>query len=134
MKRWIVVTSVFMFLLTGCFGAPSAPDWLANTVGRLEQFKKELLGGREDVAEMNFSLAISEVKKSGDLDTLGRVYLTKMAVERALMLPMNDEEFLRIHAASPSPKNENYYHFCKVVGRGGRDAFATRVPFFGDAL
>lgn len=110
MKRLIAACVVICALL-GCFGGPRAPDWLATAVSRLEQFEKEYLGGRMDVAELNFSLAVAEVKKSGDLDTLGQVYLTKMALETALLSSMNEEDFLNVNAASPSVKSENYYRF-----------------------
>jgi len=110
MKRAWVIWMIITLLFVGCGGKPT-PIWVSNATSRLEQFKKEFLGGRMDVAEMNFNLALSEIKKSGDLEILGRAYLTKMALEAAILRPLKVDDFLALQKASPSSVNANYYAF-----------------------
>lgn len=116
MKRYVALF-VLSFLVLSCTGAPPAPPWLSTAVSRLEQFKSEYLGGRMDVAEMNFHLALAEIKKSGDMEILGRAYLTKMALEVALLRPGKDDDFVNLNKLFPSARNASYYAF--LQGRWG---------------
>lgn len=109
MKRFSVLVFLTLMML-GCGGAPPAPPWLSTAVSRLDQFKSEYLGGRMDLAEMNFELALAEIKKSGDLELLGRAYLTRTALDVALLKPFRSDEFQTVNRIAPSERNETYYH------------------------
>jgi hypothetical protein len=60
---------------------------------------------------MHFKKAVEEIKKSGDLDLLARAYLTRMAMETAVLEKMQDDEFLKVEAVEPHPENANFHAF-----------------------
>ncbi|HOJ52235.1 MAG TPA: hypothetical protein PLT64_07265 [Syntrophales bacterium] len=107
MRKLILFISCLLILIS-C-GGPPAPGWLSTAVSRLDQFKAEYLGGRMDVAEMNYNLALTEIKKSGNMEVLGRAYLTKMALGVALLDSPPGEDFLAIQTLFPSAQNGSYY-------------------------
>ncbi|MCX7981737.1 MAG: hypothetical protein N2572_02355 [Syntrophales bacterium] len=110
-KKLRIFLLFLIFMILGCGGKPPAPFWISMAASRLEQFKSEYLGGRMDIAEMNFGLAVEEIKKSGDMDILGKAYLTKMALDVAVLRPAKNEDFLTLQRFFPSAQNESYYAF-----------------------
>ncbi len=69
--------------------------------------------GKERIAEAYFNKAVGEIKSSGDLDILGRAYLTKYACQVAVLETFDDSEFLRIDTAESILRNKNFYNFLK---------------------
>lgn len=102
----------FLLLLTGC--GPKPIPWLMEAHQRLENFKTDFLTGRPPVVtDMHFKMAVEEVKKSGDLDLLGKVWLTRMALRVAALEEPEDGDYPKIEAAEPVPANRNFYLFLK---------------------
>lgn len=104
----------FLFLLVwlvGCSGGPPIPDWTLASFNRLEDFKKNYLEGHQHIADLQFQKAVAEIKKSGDLEVLAKAYLTRMAVESAVLETPQDEEFIKINAAQSHPVHQNYHAF-----------------------
>lgn len=112
MKK-IVCLIMFSMLLTGCGSSKPVPDWTNASFNQLENYKKSYLSGREGIAEVYFSRAVDEVKKSGDMEILARIYLTKYAVQVAVLESFDDVEYLRIDAVAPVSQNRNFYNFLK---------------------
>jgi len=104
---------IFSILLIGCGSSKPVPDWTNASYNQLENYKKSYLSGREGNAEVYFSRAVDEVKKSGDMEILARIYLTKYAVQVAVLESFDDVEYLRIDAVAPVSQNRNFYNFLK---------------------
>jgi hypothetical protein len=105
---------LFLFLLLGGCSSKPTPGWIVAGNQQLETFKQQFLtGGQPIVTERHFRKAIEEIKKSGDLDLLGKAWLTKMALEVAVLRDMEEEDYLKVSAALPVPANRNFYLFLK---------------------
>ncbi|MDI6776100.1 MAG: hypothetical protein QMD03_02485 [Syntrophales bacterium] len=104
----------FSILLVGC-GAKPVPNWKNVSFHQLESYKKSYLIGKVRIAELHFSKAIEEIKKSGDLNILAMAYLTKYAVNVAVLEDFDDRDYLQIDSVQHDPKNKNFYNFLKGV-------------------
>jgi alkylhydroperoxidase/carboxymuconolactone decarboxylase family protein YurZ len=111
--RKIICLMLFTFLLVGCGSSKPVPEWTDASVNQLENYKKSYLSGKERIAEAYFDKAVDEIKSSGDLDILARAYLTKYAVQVAVLEAFDDGEYLRIEAVEPVSQNKNFYGFLK---------------------
>jgi hypothetical protein len=104
---------VAALLFVGC-GSPPPPSWIAAGHQQLETFKRDFLTGAAPlVTELHFKKAVEEVKKAGDVDRLGKVWLTRMALQAAALEPLDDAEYRRVETAGPVPTNHHYYLFLK---------------------
>jgi hypothetical protein len=111
--RKIICLMMFGFLLVGCGSSKPVPEWTDASFNQLENYKKSYLSGKERIAEAYFDKAVEEIKSSGDLDILARAYLTKYAVQVAVLEAFDDGEYLRIEAVEPVSQNKNFYGFLK---------------------
>jgi hypothetical protein len=110
MKRILCLLFLF-FLLGGCSSKPT-PGWIVVGNQQLETFKQHFLtGGQPVVTERHFQKAVEEIKKSGDLDLLGKAWLTRMALEVTVLSEMEAGEYEKIAAVHPAPANRNFYLF-----------------------
>jgi len=101
-----------LLLLAGC--GPKPTPWLAAGHQRLENYKVDFLTGRGALAtDLHFKKAVEEVKKSGDLDLLGKVWLTRMALHVAVLEEPEEGDYPRIEAAQSDPANRNFYLFLR---------------------
>ena len=107
-----ILTLLFMILLlTGCNTKP-APTWIAAGHKHLEAFKQNFLAGSAtDITENHFMNAVEEIKKGGDIDYLGKVWLTRMALQIAVLREPDENDYLKIDAVEEVPANRNYYRF-----------------------
>ena len=102
-----------LLLLTGC-GAKPAPLWIAAGHKQLEIFKQDFLTGRAPrITEIHFRNAVEEIKKGGDTDLLGKAWLTRMALQIAVLREPEEGDYLKIEAAEAVPANRNFYLFLK---------------------
>lgn len=104
----ILITSLF-----GCGGSKQIPDWINASYNNLENYKKNYLSGKDHIAELQFNKAVDEIKKSGNLEILGRTYLTKYALQIAVLEVFDDTEYLTIDAVQPVLQNRTFYNFLK---------------------
>lgn len=111
MKKYVCLFTLIV-LLAGCSSKP-IPDWKYAAFNQLEDYKKSYLSGKTDIAELRFNKAREEIKKSGDLEILAKAYLTKYAVQTAVLDKIDGREYLKIDAISPSSPNQNFYNFLK---------------------
>jgi hypothetical protein len=79
----------------------------------LENYKKNYLSGKDRIAELQFNKAIDEIKKSGNLEILGRAYLTKYAVHIAVLETFDESEYIKIDTLQPVLENRTFYNFLK---------------------
>jgi len=101
-----------ILLFTGC--GPKPLPWIAAGYQRMENFKTDFLTGRPPtVTDMHFQKAVDEIKKSGDLDLLGKVWLTRMALQVAVLAEPEGGDYPKIEAAESVPVNRNFYLFLK---------------------
>lgn len=103
---------IFSFIIAGC-GSKPIPDWRYESSGQLENYKKNYLKGRDQVAEFHFRKALEEVKRSGDLKIISKVYLTKYAIKVALLEDIIDSEYPDIEVIEPDSENRNFFVFLK---------------------
>ncbi|OHE23875.1 MAG: hypothetical protein A2X92_00600 [Syntrophus sp. GWC2_56_31] len=110
MKR--ILCLLFLFLpLGGCSSKPT-PGWIVTGNQQLETFKQHFLtGGQPLVTERHFRKAVEEIKKGGDLDLLGKIWLTRMALEVAALGEIEEEDYLKVAAVQPVPANRNFHLF-----------------------
>ncbi len=105
---------IYLSLWTGCCGTPKPiPDWLNTSYYKLESYKKSYLMGNEKIAALQFKGLLSEVKKTGDLQVLGTVYLTRLALQTAVLEEMTDKAYRQLDEVSPDPQNRSFYAFLK---------------------
>jgi len=105
--------TLLMVLLMSCGGSQSVPDWTYASFNQMEDFKKAYLEGKAGVADLHFQRAVEEIKKSGDLNLLAKAYLTRYAVQVALLESFRDDDFLKIQAAESNPVNAGFHAFLK---------------------
>ena len=111
MKKILCLLSILL-LFAGC--GPKPLPWIAAGYQRMENFKTDFLTGRPPiVTDMHFQKAVEEIKKSGDLDLLGKVWLTRMALQVAVLDEPEDGDYPKIEAAESVPVNRNFYLFLK---------------------
>jgi molecular chaperone DnaK (HSP70) len=111
MKKVCYLLACF-FLLAGC-SAKAVPDWTKTSHNQLESFKKHYLQGKDHLAEINFLKAIDEIKTSGDLRLLQIAYLTRYAVQIAVLGDVDDHEYLRLANVEPDYGNAQFHIFLK---------------------
>lgn len=105
---------LFLFLLLGGCSSKPTPGWIVAGNQQLETFKHQFLTGAQPVvAERHFRRAVEEIKKAGNLDLLGKAWLTRMALEVAVLMELEEAEYLKVAAAQPVPANRNFYLFLK---------------------
>jgi hypothetical protein len=98
-------------LLAGC-GSTQTPNWFLASSQQIDKFEKNFLSGDQPaVMELNFQKALEEVKKSGDLDRLEKVWLTRMALQIAVLKETDGSDYKKIEAVQPIPANMNFYIF-----------------------
>jgi hypothetical protein len=111
--RKITFLIFLLLLLAGCSSKPT-PGWIVAGNQQLESFKHHFLTGAQPfVAERHFRRAIEEIKKAGDLDLLGKAWLTRMALQVAVLTDMEEGDYLKIAAAKVVPSNGQFYLFLK---------------------
>jgi hypothetical protein len=102
-----------LLLLAGCGTKPS-PAWIATGHKQLETFKQDFLTGRAPpITEIHFRNAVEEIKKGGDADLLGKAWLTRMALQIAVLTEMDAGDYPKIEATEDVPANRNFYLFLK---------------------
>jgi hypothetical protein len=112
MKKNAALCLLFLLLLTAGCGSRPAPVWIASGHQQLENFKTDFLTGRASlVTELHFKKAVEEIKKGGDLDLLGKAWLTRMALQVAVLGEMEDDDYQRVEAAQTVSANRNFYLF-----------------------
>jgi len=131
-----IVCLLFLFLLLGGCSSKPTPGWIVAGNQQLEAFKQQFLtGGQPVVTERHFRKAVEEIKKSGDLDLLGKAWLTRMALEVAVLREMGEEDYLKVAAAQPVPANRNFFLFLKgQKGSVDRSLLPAQYRPFFDAL
>jgi len=112
MKK-IVILLFFVISLLGCGSPKQIPEWINTSFYQLENYKKNYLIGKEHIAELQFNKAVDEIKKSGNMEILGRAYLTRYAVHIAALEVFDDKEYLHIDALQPVLQNRTFYNFLK---------------------
>ena len=112
MKKLCCLLLLFL-LLAGC-GPKPAPVWIATGHKQIEIFKQDFLTGRSPpITEIHFRNAVEEIKKGGDANLLGKAWLTRMAVQIAVLTEMDAGDYPKIEAAEVVPANHNFYLFLK---------------------
>lgn len=104
---------LLLLMVAGCSSKP-APVWISAGHKQLETFKEDFLTARSpSITEIHFRNTLEEMKKGGDLDLLGKAWLTRMALQTAVLTEMDAGDYPRIEAAEPVPANANFYRFLK---------------------
>lgn len=120
MKRLLSLLSLLL-LLAGCSSKP-APAWIDVGHKQLETFKQDFLTGRApSITESHFRRSIEEIKKSGDIDLLGRAWLTRMALQVAVLAQPDAGEYPKLDAAQKVPGNRAFYLFLTGAEADGAD-------------
>ena len=129
-----ILCLLFVLLpLAGC--GPKPMPWIEAGYQRMENFKTDFLTGRPPiVTDMHFAKAVEEIKKSGDLDLLGKLWLTRMALQVAVLEEPEDGEYPRIEAAQPVPANRDFYLFLKGNAAVDRALLPAQYRAFLSAL
>jgi len=126
--RKVLCLVALLVWIGGCGGSRPVPSWIASGHQQLETFKTDFLTGRAPlITETHFQKAVEEIKRGGDLDLLGKAWLTRMALQRAVLEEMEEEEIRRIEAAQAVPANDNFHRF--LAGDPKTDASLLPAPY-----
>ena len=91
--------------LTGCSSAPPVPDWQMNAKSALERATAAWLEGNARVAEAEFGRARAEASRTGQVDVVARVELTRCAARVASLELGACDGFERLRAdAAPAER------------------------------
>ena len=118
-----------LLLLAGC-GAKPAPVWIAAGHKQLETFKQDFLTGRAPaITEIHFRKAVEEIKKGGDPDLLGKAWLTRMALQVAVLGGAGRRRLPEDRGAESGSRESEFLSFPQGgCGDGGRFAAAGTLP------
>ena len=109
MKQNFLMVSVASVLaacaLAACSSRPPAPDWQMNAKGALERSVAGWLEGNARVEAAEFTRARAEASRTGQVDVVARVELTRCAARTAALMLEPCEGFAKLRAdASPSER------------------------------
>lgn len=96
-------------LLAACAGT-LAPDWQMNAKTAMERGTAAYLEGKVRVETQEFNLARSEISRTGNIDLMARVELTRCAARVASLViePCDGFEKMRADAAAPERAYADY--------------------------
>jgi hypothetical protein len=109
MKKVLYFLACFL-LLAGC-STKAVPDWIKTSHNQLESYKKHFLQGRDRLAEISFQKTVSEIKSGGDLRLLQIAYLTRSALQAAVLESFDDQDYRKLEAVEPHPENIHFHAF-----------------------
>jgi hypothetical protein len=104
-----------ILLAAGCAGGPQAPDWQANAAQALQAFQRLYFAGSTDAAEAQFTVARSELARTGRADLVARAELVRCAV-RAASLEFDDCP--RFEALRYGARPEELAYASYLLGKG----------------
>ncbi|MBN1626179.1 MAG: hypothetical protein JW944_06610, partial [Deltaproteobacteria bacterium] len=100
-------------ILGGC-ALNTRPSWIITGERNLEGFKKSFFTyGPGEISDNYFKRTLEEFKKSGDLDLMEKAWLTRMALQVAVLEEMEERNYLEIAAVRQVPENENFFKFLR---------------------
>jgi hypothetical protein len=102
MKTIRLAPALFVtLLLAACAGKP-VPDWQINAKDATERASNAYLAGNTRVADQEFLYARNEVTRTGRIDLLARVELTRCAAQVASLVLDNCTEFEKLRQDAPA--------------------------------
>jgi hypothetical protein len=112
MKKLFYVLPLFLMacIITGCASNPK-PEWRQDSYGQVENYKSNYLKGKDMIAESYYRKALEEVKRSGDLKLLARIYLTKYALKTGALENISVSEYTDLDVIEPDADNRNFFVF-----------------------
>lgn len=110
-------------LLAGCASGPPPPDWQMNAKASLERAVAAYLDGNDRLEVLEFARARSDVSRTGRIDLLARVELTRCAV-RVASLAFDDCPAFAALAQDAAPAERAYAGY--LAGDAG--AAAVLLP------
>jgi hypothetical protein len=106
----IIYLLACLFLLAGC-SAKAVPDWIKMGQNQMESYKKYYLQGQDRLAEISFEKSVSEIKSGGDLRLLQIVYLSRYALQVAVLESFDDQDYRKLEAVELHPENIHFHFF-----------------------
>ncbi len=105
----------FILLLALLFGGcsfKSEPNlWEYKSAQSFESYKQNFLKGNDLLARHDLTQAIKHAKSSADLSQLASIYLGKCALNKAVGIEDQCQEYEKIADLITCPKLQNYYRF-----------------------
>ncbi|AOG25333.1 hypothetical protein [Acidovorax sp. RAC01] len=87
--------------LTGCSSTPPTPDWQMNAHGAVQKATQAYLAGQTRVELLEWNHARAEVGRTGRVDLLARVELTRCAAQVASLDPAPCDRFEALRPDAP---------------------------------
>lgn len=106
MKKHFYFLACFL-LVTGC-AAKTTPEWIKTSHHQLESYKTLFLQGRDALAERSFQKAFTEMKSGGDLRLMQIAYLTRYALQTAVLDGFDDQDYHKLDAVDPHTENRQF--------------------------
>jgi len=122
-------------ILGGC-AVNTRPSWIITGERNLERFKDSYFTyGHGEISDNYFQRTLEEFKKSGDLDLMEKAWLTRMALQVAVLEEMEEKDYLEISGVRQVPENENFFIFLKGdIAEVEIEALPEQYVDFGHAL
>ena len=79
MKSALSLPAALLFLLTACASSPPPPDWQASAFSALHDFSSAHLSGNTRLADVEFNRAREEISRTGQLNLMAKLELTRCA-------------------------------------------------------
>lgn len=105
---------LLMALLAGCGSTPPAPDWQVNARSASDRAVDAYLTGRTRIETLEFNKARTEVARTGDPATIGRIELLRCAT-RVASLVQEDCTAFNAMAQDATPAERAYADY--LAGR-----------------
>lgn len=111
-RTFALPAAMFFLVLTlgGCSSSPPAPEWQMNAKSALERATGAWLEGNSRVADVEFARARAETARTGRVEVVARVELTRCAAHVAALdlTPCAGFEALRADAPSAEQAYADY--------------------------
>jgi len=109
-----LATTITALLLSACASAPPPPEWQASAFAALKSYTAAYLEGNSRVADFEFARARSEIARTGRLDLIAKIELTRCATQVASLVLEPCTGYLEL-AADALPPEQAYADF--LAGR-----------------
>lgn len=105
-------------LLAGCASGPPTPDWQMNARGAVERGVAAWMEGNARVETAEFARARTEAARTGQVDVMARIELTRCAARVAALVFENCEAFEKLRADAAPAEHAYAAYLNASVGAG----------------
>ncbi len=107
--RTLILTFLLLIMISGCSTKRPDDAWRYNTATAYKYAEQYFLEGKNALAQSEYRRSESYAKQSADLTPLARLYLSKCALNRSVLLEDACDEYRSISEHSDDPSLPGYF-------------------------